>query len=141
MLPSYIVHIFALAAMLGFTIAEPIPLPKDANELRAADPEALAAELAADELVLDEIVDVDMNEALAERDSLAGPTPCGNKGKIKRVKKEYKGACNPKDSKGFRSSHNCKNAGGKSYLCVINNKATCYNNLKGLNYEHGECFL
>jgi hypothetical protein len=66
---------------------------------------------------------------------------CANNGRIKRNKSKYKGKCQKKDSIGYFSSHNCANRGGKSYLCVQGQKATCYStNLRGLNFENGECF-
>jgi hypothetical protein len=50
-------------------------------------------------------------------------------------------SCLPGSSKGKKSSHNCVGIGGKSYLCVLSGKATCYtSNLKNLNMENGECF-
>ena len=49
---------------------------------------------------------------------------CSNKGKLKRPK--YHPDCLPSDSRGFRSAHNCKRSGGKTYLCVQRNVATCY---------------
>ena len=48
-------------------------------------------------------------------------TACGNQGKIGRPK--YDPNCLPSNSKGYKSAHNCQ---GKSYLCVIGGKATCY---------------
>ena len=49
---------------------------------------------------------------------------CANQGKITRPK--YDPNCLPTASKGYRSAHNCKNLGGKSYLCVQGGQATCY---------------
>ncbi|KAL8774638.1 MAG: hypothetical protein Q9203_004122, partial [Teloschistes exilis] len=51
---------------------------------------------------------------------------CANCGKIKKAKDKFNGICDPANSKGYKSSHNCKNAGGKSYLCVIGGEAKCY---------------
>ncbi|KAF7588268.1 hypothetical protein BBP40_005954 [Aspergillus hancockii] len=48
---------------------------------------------------------------------------CSNCAKIKKVKPRFNGKCNPKQSLGWKSSHNCK---GSSYLCVQNGQATCY---------------
>ncbi|KAL8636155.1 MAG: hypothetical protein Q9228_006419, partial [Teloschistes exilis] len=48
---------------------------------------------------------------------------CANCGKIKKAKDKFNGICDPANSKGYKSSHNCKNAGGKSYLCVIGGEA------------------
>lgn len=82
------------------------------------------------------------NETLvpAEADA-AALTSCQNCGKIKK-KAKFNGGCDPAKSKGYRSSHNCKNAGGKSYLCVRDGVAHCYKgNLANLAMEHGECFL
>ena len=66
---------------------------------------------------------------------------CANCAKIKRVKAEYKGACNPANSKGTKGAHNCP---GKSYLCVQGGVATCYKSIANaakLGLEGGECFL
>jgi hypothetical protein len=66
---------------------------------------------------------------------------CANQGRIKRNKAKYKGRCQRKDSLGYKSSHNCASRGGRSYLCVQGQKATCYSaNLRSLNFENGECF-
>lgn len=64
---------------------------------------------------------------------------CENRGKIKKAKPKFKG-CDPANSKGFTSSHNCQ---GKSYLCVLHNVGTCCTggSLAKLNAENGECFL
>ncbi|KAK8101827.1 uncharacterized protein PG998_006762 [Apiospora kogelbergensis] len=97
--------------------------------------------IARDDEALD-VVDVDLNADDFE-ELVARKTRCENKGLIKRVKKEYKGKCAPKDSKGIRDAHNCKDKeGGKSYLCVVNNKAACYNIKDALSKEFfsGECF-
>jgi hypothetical protein len=140
-----------LLAVSATAVAAAAPEPNDAVSLplgdvlfkRSADPlpAADALPVADDsddpEEELD-VVDVDADDAGHPSLVPRAPTACGNKGLIKRVKKEYKGACNPKNSKGFRSSHNCP---GKTYLCVLRNKATCYKSLKGLNFEKGECFL
>ncbi|KAI4256366.1 MAG: hypothetical protein LQ352_002131 [Teloschistes flavicans] len=40
---------------------------------------------------------------------------CKNCEKIKTAKEKFKGNCDPANSKGFKSSHNCE---GSSYLCV-----------------------
>lgn len=53
-------------------------------------------------------------------------THCSNKAFIGKDKDKYKGKCQKSKSKGWASGHNCKDKGGKSYLCVQNNKATCY---------------
>lgn len=69
---------------------------------------------------------------------------CANQGKIKRVKKEYKGKCHPDNSRGFDSAHNCiGKVKGKSYLCVQDKKATCYTvkDAEKKNFENGECFV
>ncbi|KAE8165481.1 hypothetical protein BDV40DRAFT_258192 [Aspergillus tamarii] len=66
------------------------------------------------------------------------PSHCSNCAKIKKAKPKYKGKCDPKNSLGWKSSHNCK---GTSYLCVQSGKATCYGRpLSKLNFENGECF-
>ncbi len=64
---------------------------------------------------------------------------CENQGKLRRNKFLCKG-CDPKKSKGYKSSHNCK---GKAYLCVEKGVGTCYSGgaVKKLNAEGGECFL
>jgi hypothetical protein len=84
-----------------------------------------------------EVVDANVSPSLVPRKL----TSCGNQGQIKRLKNKFKGGCDPKKSKGFRSAHNCGRTGGKGYMCVLGGKATCYTNLKGLNFENGECFL
>ncbi len=61
---------------------------------------------------------------------------CSNTGKLTKAV----GKCNPSNSKGFKSAHNCKNRGGKRYYCVQGGKGTCYTNLKKLTLENGECF-
>ena len=63
---------------------------------------------------------------------------CKNCGKIKKAKAKFNG-CDPKDSVGYKSSHNCK---GSSYLCVHDGVAQCYSkgSLKRLGAENGECF-
>ncbi|KAK4693725.1 hypothetical protein P7C71_g3721, partial [Lecanoromycetidae sp. Uapishka_2] len=65
---------------------------------------------------------------------------CGNCGKIKTAKARFNGNCDPANSKGYMSSHNCP---GKSYLCVLSGKATCYSgsSVTRLGAENGECFL
>ncbi|KAK1635254.1 hypothetical protein BDP81DRAFT_472783 [Colletotrichum phormii] len=78
-----------------------------------------------------EIDDVEVDYDPTDFDGLearAGNTiHCSNNGKIKRVKKEYKGKCHPKNSIGRQAAHNCERPrSGKSYLCVQSNKATCY---------------
>jgi len=52
--------------------------------------------------------------------------------------------CVPEKSKGFLSSHNCAKKGGTAYLCVQSGSSFCVSgkaNVKGANYENGECFL
>ncbi|KZT55197.1 hypothetical protein CALCODRAFT_484950 [Calocera cornea HHB12733] len=70
------------------------------------------------------------------------PMSCGNQGLLKKPKPPRLGpGCDPSQSKGFKSSHNCQ---GSNYLCVINGVATCYEGkaaLKKLNAENGECFM
>ncbi|KAB8259528.1 hypothetical protein BDV32DRAFT_150412 [Aspergillus pseudonomiae] len=66
------------------------------------------------------------------------PSHCLNCAKIKKAKPKYKGKCDPKNSLGWKSSHNCKRT---SYLCVQSGKTTCYGRpLSKLNMENGECF-
>ncbi|KAI1100688.1 hypothetical protein F4804DRAFT_318371 [Jackrogersella minutella] len=89
-----------------------------------------------------DVEDVD----ITERDFLHSDATihCANEGKIKRVKPGYKGRCNPANSRGFRSAHNCKTEEkGKSYLCVQGKKATCYtiSDAERNNFENGECFI
>jgi hypothetical protein len=73
-----------------------------------------------------DIQDVDYDPSDFESLETRATIKCSNVAKIKRVKAEYKGKCDPANSKGFKSAHNCQNKSGKSYLCVQNNKATCY---------------
>jgi hypothetical protein len=138
--PILAVSATAVAAAAPDALNDAVSVPaaevlfkRAADPLPAADASADEGDDAEEEL---DVVDVDDDDqpSLVPR----APTACGNKGLIKRVKKSYKGACNPKNSKGIRSSHNCP---GKSYLCVLRGVATCHKNLKGLNYERGECFL
>jgi hypothetical protein len=70
----------------------------------------------------------------------AAQKTCKNCAKIKTAKAKFNGNCNPANSKGWKSSHNCP---GKSYLCVENGVATCYTkgSMTNLNAESGECFL
>ncbi|KAF9568726.1 hypothetical protein CPC08DRAFT_757401 [Agrocybe pediades] len=69
-------------------------------------------------------------------------TACSNDGKLKRDK-FLKQGCDPNQSKGFRSSHECKSdsVGGRAYLCVLSGQSACIN-LRNDNtpYEGGECF-
>lgn len=71
-----------------------------------------------------------------------GPEPqrinCKNCAKISKAKDKFDG-CDPADSKGYKSSHNCD---GSSYLCVHDGKAQCYSkaSMKKLGAENGECF-
>lgn len=80
------------------------------------------------EASLSDIRDVELTgrdvELLVERaKGGTGTIRCANQGQIKRVKPLYQGKCQPSQSKGWRSAHNCP---GKSYLCVQSDKATCY---------------
>ncbi|KZO98546.1 hypothetical protein CALVIDRAFT_535187 [Calocera viscosa TUFC12733] len=76
--------------------------------------------------------------------AMAG-TACGNQGLLGASRpKKFVGECNRSDSKGKRSSHNCVNAGGTKYLCVLSGQATCIEGsakMKKLDMEGGECFL
>ncbi|KAK0212308.1 hypothetical protein DFS33DRAFT_16917 [Desarmillaria ectypa] len=49
-------------------------------------------------------------------------------------------SCDPDSSAGIKSAHNCKNSGGKYYLCKQGTTWTCsaVKNMVGL--EKGECF-
>ncbi len=88
------------------------------------------------ELDVEEIADADFEEpTLVPR----AQRTCKNDGRLRRKKFVGQG-CDPKKSKGPRSSHNCP---GKAYLCVENGKATCYSGgaVKKLGAEGGECFL
>lgn len=111
-LPTAVV-LFCATSVIAF------PQTNVINDLAARDEEGL-------DLSGVDIQDVDYNpndfETLATRATIK----CSNVSKIKRVKAEYKGKCDPANSKGFKSAHNCKTKSGKSYLCVQNNKATCY---------------
>ncbi|KAF9553798.1 hypothetical protein CPC08DRAFT_713453 [Agrocybe pediades] len=68
----------------------------------------------------------------------SGTIHCANRGKLKYVK----GLCNPRNSRGWLSAHNCERKGGTAYLCVQNNVGTCFSLRHGHQaYEGGECFL
>ncbi|KAF2826197.1 hypothetical protein CC86DRAFT_406490 [Ophiobolus disseminans] len=90
-----------------------------------------------------DIVDIEYNPEDFEELATRATKHCSNIAPIKRVKKEYKGKCDPKNSKGWASGHNCKNKSGKSYLCVQGGKATCHsiNDAVKNNFESGECFI
>ncbi len=47
--------------------------------------------------------------------------------------------CDPSDSKGLKSAHNCKNSGGKYYLCKQGDTWTCAKVKNMLGKEKGEC--
>ncbi len=49
--------------------------------------------------------------------------------------------CDPSDSKGLKSAHNCKTSGGKYYLCKQGDTWTCAKVKNMLGKEKGECFL
>ncbi|KAF9813698.1 hypothetical protein IEO21_05414 [Rhodonia placenta] len=51
------------------------------------------------------------------------------------------GSCDPDNSKGMRSGHNCKNAGGKYYYCVGSSGGQCMKVKSATGLENGECFL
>ncbi|KAL8628979.1 hypothetical protein Q9189_005320 [Teloschistes chrysophthalmus] len=53
---------------------------------------------------------------------------CKNCAKIKTAKDKFNGNCDPANSKGFKSSHNCE---GSSYLCVHDGVAQCYRAVSG----------
>ena len=64
---------------------------------------------------------------------------CRNCASLKTAK--FIGGCDPDNSRGFRSSQACK---GKSYLCVLDGRATCYigsNAIANLGASYGECFI
>lgn len=106
-LPSAVI-LFCATTALAF------PQPSS-NDIAARDAEV-------------EITDVVIDYDSADYAELVarGTKGCSNDGLIKRVKKEYGGKCNPINSRGWKSAHNCKTAGGGSYLCVQSKKATCY---------------
>ncbi|KAK0459269.1 uncharacterized protein EV420DRAFT_1539246 [Desarmillaria tabescens] len=66
---------------------------------------------------------------------------CSNGGTIAKDNETWtKKGCDPASSAGIKSAHNCKNSGGKYYLCKQGATWTCsaVRNLVGL--EKGECF-
>ncbi|KAF9562055.1 hypothetical protein CPC08DRAFT_722410 [Agrocybe pediades] len=76
----------------------------------------------------------DLEELLLER----GTNHCANIAKVKRPAR-----CTPERSKGWASSHNCANEGGKAYLCVQGGQSFCLTSksqMKSMKYENGECF-
>ncbi|KAJ8516675.1 hypothetical protein ONZ45_g6027 [Pleurotus djamor] len=50
------------------------------------------------------------------------------------------GKCDPANSKGFYSGHNCKNHGGKYYYCITQAGAFCVPVKSAMINENGECF-
>jgi hypothetical protein len=118
----------------------------DANNLAIRDDEVISLDVGdlftrdAEEI---EVEDIDLDEDDFESLAARATKHCSNDGLIKRIKKEYKGKCAPKNSKGKLSAHNCKNKGGKSYLCVQGKKAQCYTigSAQSNNFESGECFV
>ena len=91
-----------------------------------------------------EYIDLDdpANEEIYKRLLARGKNNCSNAGvSIKTAM----GACDPADSKGTLSSHNCFTKGGTAYYCqqgkgpgqCISGKSK----LKKLGLEGGECFL
>ncbi|KAF4614591.1 hypothetical protein D9613_003442 [Agrocybe pediades] len=69
-----------------------------------------------------------------------GTRHCSNIAKIKRPTRYEAEGCVPEKSKGFASMHNCKNKGGRAYMCVQSGQSFCTRNMNG-DYENGECFL
>ncbi|KAI0595157.1 hypothetical protein F4775DRAFT_383311 [Biscogniauxia sp. FL1348] len=119
-------HLSLAAVFTLLLTATPLAYAQNADNAIAAHPRNFQVE-ARDGIDLSniDILDEDISE-LDVRAKPKGTNHCSNIAKIKRVKPEYKGNCNPANSRGFRSAHNCKNDSGKSYLCVQDNKATCY---------------
>lgn len=119
-----LVALFCAATSLAATLNNPIE-----GDLTARNPEDVdvpTTDITTDTEELD-VEDVELDDESDFENLLARDTiKCSNDGYIKRVKKEYHGKCNPKNSKRTKSAHNCKNLGGKSYLCVQKKKATCY---------------
>ncbi|KAK0212290.1 hypothetical protein DFS33DRAFT_15956 [Desarmillaria ectypa] len=51
-----------------------------------------------------------------------------------------KKGCDPDSSAGLKSAHNCKNSGGKYYLCKQGATWTCSAVRNMIGLEKGECF-
>ncbi|KAK0454391.1 hypothetical protein EV421DRAFT_1756659 [Armillaria borealis] len=74
--------------------------------------------------------------------SRRGTNHCSNGAKIDKDETRWASdGCDPSDSKGLKSAHNCKNAGGKYYLCKQGDTWTCSKVKNMLGLEKGECFL
>ncbi|KZT64348.1 hypothetical protein DAEQUDRAFT_732728 [Daedalea quercina L-15889] len=81
---------------------------------------------------------VEMVDDLVSR---APQTKCQNQG-VKLTK--VVGDCDPAQSRGFTSSHNCATKkSGSAYYCVLNGDGTCLkkSQMKKANMENGECFI
>ncbi|PBK87046.1 hypothetical protein ARMGADRAFT_1086168 [Armillaria gallica] len=74
--------------------------------------------------------------------SRRGTNYCSNGAKIDKDENTWASdGCDPSDSKGLKSAHNCKNSGGKYYLCKQGDTWTCAKVKNMLGKEKGECFL
>lgn len=67
---------------------------------------------------------------------------CANNAPISKDKEKFFPGCQRSRSLGYLSAHNCRNRGGRSYLCVQGGVATCHtiNNAQSRNFENGQCF-
>lgn len=119
------------AAVAFFLTAAPLCSTEPTTDnnpgvLAARAPEGFRLEVRQESVDLD-ISDFDVEDVEVDNLDARATVHCSNQGKINRVKPEYKGKCDPANSVGFGSAHNCKDGrSGKSYLCVQSDKATCY---------------
>lgn len=119
------------AAVAVFLTAAPLCSTEPTTDnnpgvLAARAPEGFRLEVRQESVDLD-LSDFDIEDVQVDNLDARATVHCSNQGKINRVKPEYKGKCDPANSVGFGSAHNCKDSrSGKSYLCVQSDKATCY---------------
>ncbi|KAH9480693.1 hypothetical protein JR316_0007293 [Psilocybe cubensis] len=81
--------------------------------------------------------------AVVASDEAAFVGSCSNAALMGDKNQNYaKEGCVSSKSKGWMSSHNCVNKGGKAYLCVQGDTTTCISGstLKQVGLENGECF-
>lgn len=89
-------------------------------------PEGFQLEVRRESVDLD-LSDFDIEDVEVDYLEARQTVHCSNQGSIRRVKPEYQGKCNPANSVGRGSANNCHGSrGGRSYLCVQSNQATCY---------------
>ncbi|KLU83076.1 hypothetical protein MAPG_02143 [Magnaporthiopsis poae ATCC 64411] len=72
---------------------------------------------------------------------------CTNSAPIKKDKAKFAPGCQHtnrrRTGRPMISAHNCKNDGGRSYLCVQSGVATCYTiqQAQKQKLEYGQCFM